>query len=107
MEESRISVLGQVLKQATDDRNVIAHNVYYVKSRRQHGLPGQWIDLQASIGGHAEGQVFLGQCALFASQSAKTHVSLLPPPCEELTNSEPLVMATRVRPPGTTSISRP
>ena len=30
-----------------------------------------------------------------------THVSLLPPPCDELTTSEPLRNATRVRPPGT------
>src|ERR1019366_67381 len=34
--------------------------------------------------------------------AARTQVSLLPPPCEELTTSEPLRMATRVRPPGST-----
>ena len=28
-------------------------------------------------------------------------MSLLPPPCDELTTSEPLRSATRVRPPGT------
>ena len=32
---------------------------------------------------------------------SSTHVSLLPPPCEELTTSEPFSSATRVRPPGT------
>src|SRR5690606_1616914 len=31
--------------------------------------------------------------------SATIHVSLLPPPCEEFTTSEPARMATRVRPP--------
>ena len=36
-----------------------------------------------------------------ASVSSRTHVSLLPPPCEEFTTSEPLRMATRVSPPGT------
>ncbi|CAN1552314.1 hypothetical protein MCETHM1_02228 [Flavobacteriaceae bacterium] len=30
-------------------------------------------------------------------------VSLLPPPCEELTTNEPSVNATRVSPPGTIS----
>ena len=34
-------------------------------------------------------------------QSRSTQVSLLPPPCEELTTSEPSRSATRVRPPGT------
>ena len=32
---------------------------------------------------------------------SRTHVSLLPPPCEEFTTSEPFSRATRVRPPGT------
>ena len=32
--------------------------------------------------------------------SSNTHVSLLPPPCEEFTTSEPFFIATRVRPPG-------
>ena len=29
-----------------------------------------------------------------------TQVSLLPPPCDEFTTSEPLTSATRVSPPG-------
>ena len=33
---------------------------------------------------------------------ARTQVSLLPPPCDELTTSEPLRSATRVSPPGST-----
>ena len=33
--------------------------------------------------------------------SASTQVSLLPPPCDEFTTSDPLRSATRVRPPGT------
>src|SRR3974390_351814 len=33
--------------------------------------------------------------------SRSTHVSLLPPPCDELTTSDPLRNATRVSPPGT------
>ena len=37
-----------------------------------------------------------------AAGASSTHVSLLPPPCEELTTSEPLRMATRVSPPGST-----
>ena len=41
------------------------------------------------------------------SQSARTQVSLLPPPCDELTTSDPLVRATRVSPPGTTSMPSP
>ena len=39
--------------------------------------------------------------------SASTHVSLPPPPCDELTTSEPRRMATRVSPPGLTLTSRP
>ena len=34
--------------------------------------------------------------------SASTHVSLLPPPCDEFTTSEPFLSATRVSPPGST-----
>jgi len=33
---------------------------------------------------------------------ARTQVSLLPPPCDEFTTSDPFRMATRVRPPGRT-----
>src|ERR1035438_2674621 len=32
---------------------------------------------------------------------SRTHVSLLPPPCEEFTTSDPFSRATRVSPPGT------
>jgi FO synthase subunit 2 len=39
--------------------------------------------------------------------SASTQVSLLPPPCEELTTSEPRRSATRVSPPGSTKMSSP
>ena len=38
---------------------------------------------------------------------ASTHVSLVPPPCDEFTTSEPSRSATRVSPPGTRSISVP
>ncbi len=38
---------------------------------------------------------------------SRTHVSLLPPPCEELTTSEPFSRATRVSPPGTMLILSP
>src|SRR2546423_15658799 len=38
---------------------------------------------------------------------AKTHVSLLPPPCELLTTRLPRGKATRVRAPGTTMIFSP
>jgi uncharacterized circularly permuted ATP-grasp superfamily protein len=40
--------------------------------------------------------------AQHAASSASTHVSLVPPPCDELTTSEPSGSATRVNPPGTT-----
>jgi hypothetical protein len=33
--------------------------------------------------------------------SSSTQVSLVPPPCDELTTSEPSLSATRVSPPGT------
>ena len=36
---------------------------------------------------------------------ARTHVSLLPPPCDELTTSEPGRSAVRVRPPGTMRVA--
>ena len=38
---------------------------------------------------------------------SSTQVSLLPPPCELLTTSEPRVRATRVRPPGMMVTSLP
>ncbi|NDH29828.1 MAG: alpha-E domain-containing protein [Betaproteobacteria bacterium] len=38
---------------------------------------------------------------------SRTQVSLVPPPWEELTTSEPSRSATRVNPPGTMRISRP
>ena len=41
------------------------------------------------------------------SSSSTTHESLLPPPCDELTTSEPFRNATRVRPPGTMVIFSP
>ena len=34
-------------------------------------------------------------------QLFSTHVSLLPPPCDELTTNDPFRNATRVNPPGT------
>src|SRR5437868_5293435 len=37
----------------------------------------------------------------FSLHARSTHVSLLPPPCDEFTTSEPLRNATLVRPPGT------
>src|SRR5262249_7756617 len=39
--------------------------------------------------------------------SSSTQVSLLPPPCDEFTTSEPSLSATRVRPPGSTKTSLP
>src|SRR5688500_18964827 len=39
--------------------------------------------------------------------SSSTQVSLVPPPCEELTTSEPFLRATRVRPPGVMRTSSP
>src|SRR4029450_6759665 len=54
------------------------------------------------------------QRTLFASHHAtpcaeapRTQVSLLPPPCDEFTTSEPFLSATRVSPPGRTKISFP
>src|SRR5687768_10536468 len=38
---------------------------------------------------------------------SSTHVSFVPPPCDEFTTSEPSLSATRVRPPGTKVTSRP
>ena len=44
---------------------------------------------------------------LSISRSHSTQVSLLPPPCEELTTSDPGSIAARVSPPGTTVVIRP
>ena len=41
------------------------------------------------------------------TQHASTQVSFVPPPCEEFTTNEPSRNATRVRPPGTMTMSRP
>ena len=47
----------------------------------------------------------IGGAAQHAPSS--TQVSLVPPPCEEFTTSDPSRSATRVRPPGTMVTSRP
>ena len=43
-------------------------------------------------------------CDAAQHQERRTQVSLLPPPCEELTTSEPSRSAARVSPPGTTLV---
>ncbi len=54
------------------------------------------------IGSSAEHDAFLGAESLRgAGYFSSTQVSLVPPPCEELTTSEPSPSATRVSPPGT------
>ena len=59
--------------------------------------------------GHAAQQRpgLTASCMPSAALAASTQVSLLPPPCEEFTTSDPLRSATRVRPPGSTWISLP
>src|SRR5688500_14239312 len=53
-------------------------------------------------------QVFEAELlARFHDQYSNTQVSLVPPPCEEFTTSEPSFSATRVSPPGTVVISSP
>src|SRR5210317_174289 len=42
-----------------------------------------------------------------AVHRSSIHVSLLPPPCDEFTTSDPLRIATRVSPPGVTQESAP
>src|SRR5690606_12935546 len=42
-----------------------------------------------------------------ASSTSTTHVSFAPPPCDEFTTSEPLFIATRVKPPVVTYTSCP
>src|SRR5690349_9770022 len=47
-------------------------------------------------------------CASVLRQTSPTiQVSLLPPPCEEFTTSEPLLSATRVSPPRDTYVPSP
>ena len=41
------------------------------------------------------------------SSWSRTHVSLLPPPCEEFTTSDPFRMATLVSPPGMITVFSP
>ena len=43
----------------------------------------------------------VGHARQHRRQSSTTQVSLVPPPCDELTTSEPAFSATRVSPPGT------
>src|SRR5579859_1922518 len=43
----------------------------------------------------------------YLRHASTTHVSFVPPPCEEFTTSEPSRRATRVRPPGTIMTSLP
>ena len=48
----------------------------------------------------AQPETGIGDATQHGSPSSRTQVSLLPPPCEEFTTSEPLRIATRVSPPG-------
>src|SRR5262249_6457829 len=48
-----------------------------------------------------------GSSVLTCGSPASTQVSLLPPPCDALTTSDPFFNATRVRPPGSTKMSLP
>jgi hypothetical protein len=69
----------------------------------QHELHVDIEDARAGLGAlevAAQPEAGIGDPAQHASPSSKTQVSLLPPPCEELTTSEPLRIATRVSPPG-------
>src|SRR6185369_11861148 len=54
-----------------------------------------------------EGGGTVSIAASASASSASTQVSLLPPPCEEFTTSEPSRNATRVRPPGSMFTSDP
>src|SRR5580698_1288646 len=56
---------------------IAAHPVQTVRDSRKHG------------------------CLPPTPHARSTHVSLLPPPCEEFTTSDPRRNATRVKPPGT------
>src|SRR5690606_17548730 len=56
------------------------------------------------VAGHP---VQVGGSAAQHAASSTIQVSLVPPPCDELTTSEPSRNATRVRPPGTRRVSLP
>ena len=81
--------------------DVPAHPVEAVRDAREHhvGLrPGggdlrSWGHGDACLGGYLS--------------PASTQVSLEPPPCDELTTREPFLSATRVRPPGVTTVFSP
>ncbi len=63
-----------------------------------------------SLAKSAQGSLEVFRChilILSRRHSSSTHVSLLPPPCEEFTTSEPFFIATRVRPPGMIVIFSP
>ena len=68
-------------------------------ARREEDVPAAFPSF-VSIGVHS-------WLDCFAAAHFKTQVSLLPPPWEEFTTSEPFRRATRVRPPGTIFTSFP
>ena len=90
-----------------------------IAQRRQHSLPAAVradsglvehqveIDIDQPRGVFGPLQVAahpvqtVGDSGKHSRYCHSTQVSLLPPPCEEFTTSEPLRSATRVRPPGT------
>src|SRR5581483_8238843 len=81
--------------------DVAAHPVNRIRDTAEHqvGTPATWVA--------APLRMWSASAALVSGFSASTQVSLLPPPCEELTTSDPFLRATRVRPPGRTKISLP
>ena len=85
--------------------DVAAHPVDRVRDAAEHDLLPRSAALERS-GGSARGSMKSPVIRLVREsvRQATTQVSLLPPPCDEFTTSEPGLSATRVSPPGSTKI---
>src|SRR5215831_82 len=95
------------------EQRVIARSIdqraplFFVPCRQIQAQPGVDIDKPCDVFRTFHIATHPVQSIGDAAQHDNTHVSLLPPPCEEFTTREPFFSATRVKPPGRTKISFP
>ena len=76
-----------------------AHPVNRIRDATEHQVMAPVAEIASAPGGAASPSAM--------TLSASTQVSLVPPPWEEFTTSDPGFKATRVSPPGRTKMSRP
>ena len=88
-----------------------AHPVNAVRDPREHGRNSGtnrvFLPIPSGVASPLVKEATRRKRGLSLFLQSTTHVSFVPPPCDEFTTSEPSFSATRVRPPGTSFASLP